>query len=281
MRIGTWKVPALKKVASLNLQINESGECEFSSEDASDVDSVILHRVAGILRSAMSGITCQASHYAPSGDLNVQKCKNFVPETLYDFIAWCTSKECFDNVTCCGSSDADMKVLGICHSIISRSCKTPTPITFGLGVQMHHDHGSRELIEVLSTVGHSITYDDVRKFLTSIALDQLPEPSEVQIPRRISQFDSKNIDSIVDVAIDNFDQNEETIDGKRTTHAMAIVLYQRSPVSRELSSIPCTKQKSLDTAQYKEQQIQVYRKPAKKPEPNVTYQVENETDSNP
>ena len=71
MRVGTWKVPALKKVASLNLQINESGECEFSSEDASDVDSVILHRVAGILRSAMSGITCQASHYAPSGDLNV------------------------------------------------------------------------------------------------------------------------------------------------------------------------------------------------------------------
>ena len=36
----------------------------------------------------------------------------------------------------------------------------------------------------------------------------------------------------------------------------------------------------MDTAQYKEQ-IQVYRKPAKKPEPNVTYQVANKTDSNP
>ena len=56
---------------------------------------------------------------------------------------------------------------------------------------------------------------------------------------------------------------------------MAIVLYQRSPVSREMSSILCTKKKSLDTAQYKEQQIQVYRKPAKKRKPNVTYQVEN------
>ena len=33
---------ALKKVASLNLQINESGECEFTSEDASDVDSVVI-----------------------------------------------------------------------------------------------------------------------------------------------------------------------------------------------------------------------------------------------
>ena len=160
-----------------------------------------------------------------------------------------------------------MKVLGICHSIISRSCKTHTPITCGLGVQMHHDHGSRELIEVLSTVGHSITYDDVRKFLTSVALDQQPGPSEVQIPRGISQFDSENIDSIVDAAVDNFDQNEETIDGKRTTHGMAIVSYQRSQVSRELSSIPCTKQKSLNTAQYKEQHIQVYRKPLRSQNP--------------
>lgn len=195
---------------------------------------VILHRAAGILRSAMSGITFQTSHYAPSGDLNVEKCKNFVPETLYDLIAWCTSKECFDNVTrCSGSSDADMRVLGICHSIISWSCKTHTPITFGLGVQMHHDHGSKELIDVLSAVGHSITYHDVRKLLTSVALDQLSGPSEEEIPRGISQFDSENLDSIVDAAIDNFDQNEETIDGKRTTHAMAIVLYQRSPVSHD------------------------------------------------
>ncbi|XP_014680008.1 PREDICTED: uncharacterized protein LOC106819957 [Priapulus caudatus] len=171
---------ALKKVAALNIEINESGKCEFTSEDGSDVDpdSVVLHRAAGIIRSAMSGITFQTSHYAPSGDLNVRQCKNFVPETLYDFIAWCTSKESFDNVRHCDSSDADMRVLGICHSIISRSCKTQTPITFGLGVQ----------IAAMEPMG-----------------------------------------------------------------------------------------KSLDTAQYKEQQLQGYRKPAKKPEPTVTYQVEDET----
>lgn len=78
-----------------------------------------------------------------------------------------------------------MRVLGICHSIIALSCRTQTPITFGLGVQMHHDHGSKELIELLSSVGYSINYDDVRKFLTSVDVDELAKPPEVQIPRGI------------------------------------------------------------------------------------------------
>ena len=270
---------ALKKVAALNIQISESGECELISDDANDLDNVaILHQAAGILRNAMSGITFQTSHYSQSGDLNLQQCKTFVPEALYDFIAWCTSKDCFDGAKHCVSTDADMRVLRICHSIISQSCKTQTPITFGLDVQVHHDHGSRELIDVLSNVGHCITYDEVRKFLTSVALDQLSEPSEVHIPRGISQVETGNPGTTVDAAIDNFDQNEETIDGKRTTHAMAIVLYQRCPDAHETSPIACMKQKSLDTAQYKEQQLQLYRKPANKPEPNVIYQSEEDTD---
>ena len=46
---------ALKKVAALNIQISESGECELISDDANDLDNVaILHQAAGILRNAMS-----------------------------------------------------------------------------------------------------------------------------------------------------------------------------------------------------------------------------------
>ena len=54
---------------------------------------------------------------------------------------------------------------------------------------------------------------------------------------------------------------------------MAIVLYQRCPDAHETSSIACMKQKSLDTAQYKEQQLQLYRKPANKPEPEEDTEV--------
>ena len=67
----------------------------------------------------------------------------------------------------------EMRVLAICHNTIYLVCKIHTPITFGLGVKMHHDHGSRELIDDLSSLGHSIPYDEVRRFLTVVALDQL------------------------------------------------------------------------------------------------------------
>ena len=74
-----------------------------------------------------------------------------------------------------------MRVLAICHNMISLVCKIHTPITFGLGVKLHHDHGSRELIDDLSSLGHSIPYVEVRRFLTAIALDQLSTKSDVHI----------------------------------------------------------------------------------------------------
>ena len=74
---------ALKKVVTLNIRINESGECEYTtmSDDSSELDSaVILHRAAGFRRSSLSGISLQNTHYAPSRELNTQLCKTFVPE---------------------------------------------------------------------------------------------------------------------------------------------------------------------------------------------------------
>ena len=58
-----------------------------------------------------------------------------------------------------------MRVLAICHNMISLVCRIHNPIPFGLGVKLHHDHGSRELIDDLSSLGHSISYDEVRRLL--------------------------------------------------------------------------------------------------------------------
>lgn len=276
---------AMKKVSDLNIRINEMGKCEYSTpgnieEYPHESDSsMILHRAAGILRSSMSGTTFQRTHYSSSGDLNPEQCRKFVPENLYNFIAWCTSKDQFDEAAPCAPREVDMRVLGICHCIIGLSCKTQTPITFGLGVQMHHDHGSRDLIDRLSSLGYSINYDDVRKFLTSVAIDELSDSAAVPIPRGIAKFDYENISTFVDAAIDNFDQNEETVDGKHTTHSMAVVLYQRTEATEVSSLIPCSRQKSLDTVKYNEQPIHPYRKPAKKPEPPVKYQPEKKVES--
>ena len=78
--------------------------------------------------------------------METRKCKGFVPNRLYDFIAWCTSKKDFGSATSYKSEtdmgNIEMRVLTIYHNIISLVCKIHTPITFGLGVKLHHDHGS-------------------------------------------------------------------------------------------------------------------------------------------
>lgn len=140
----------------------------------------------------------------------------------------------------------DMRILAVCHNIIYLGCKIQTPITFGLGVKLHHDHGSKELIDDLNILGHSISYDEVHKLLNVVAVDQFSNQSEVYIPRDISAYDPENVVTIIDAAIDNSDRNEETIDGKNTTHAMAIVLYQRSSNSPETKVIPKSNQNTLD-----------------------------------
>lgn len=223
---------AIRQVVRLQVHVNEIGECELESvAQSSENDTVILHRAAGIIRDLISGLTFQSEGYDPSGNINLSAAKAFVPNPLYDFIAWCTSKKDFDGAVTYDSvtdlSKTDFKVLAICHNLISLGCKIGTPITFSLGVRMHHEHGSRDLIDDLNSSGHSISYDEVRKFVTSIAEDQLSSQAGMYVPKDLSSFEPGNVHTTLDAAIDSFDRNEETVDGKNTTHAMAIVVYQR------------------------------------------------------
>jgi hypothetical protein len=131
---------------------------------------------------------------------------------------------------------------------------------------MHHNFSCKTLIEDLNALGYSISYDEVRRFLTSVAKDELKK-SDVYIPRGISSFDKDNLNSVIDAAMDNFDQNGDTLDGKSSTHCMAVVLYQRLSKTEEVSGIPRQSLKSLDTLEYEEPPIQRYAKPHKWPEP--------------
>ena len=79
-------------------------------------------------------------------------------------------------------------------------------------------------IEDLSAVGYSISYDEIRRFLTSVAKDEIDKcESDVYIPRGISTFDNQDPSSMVHSAIDNFDQNEDNLDGKSSTHCIKVI----------------------------------------------------------
>ena len=141
-----------------------------------------------------------------------------------------------------------------------------TPLQLGLAIKVYHDFGSKKLSELLHSLGHAVSYNEVRQFVTSVANDQLSKTDNVYVPHGIKPVDTDDTCTSVDAAIDNFDLNEDSLDGKRTTHALATVIYQRCGGSEGCDTIPRTKQKSLSMNDYNEETIKRYNKPQKRPE---------------
>ena len=104
-----------------------------------------------------------------------------------------------------------------------------------MAIDLHHQFQSRKLIESMHRQGYCIPYSELRQFLTSAALhvDSLQQQSEVgyYIPPEICPIQDGG--QFICAAADNWDHNERTIDGKRTTHAMTSILIQQQS-QREL-----------------------------------------------
>jgi len=93
-----------------------------------------------------------------------------------------------------------------------------------------------------------VSYDEVRHFLTSVAIDEANGTGDVYIPKRLQNLRSINDMPVVDAAIDNFDQNEAMLDGKSTTHAIAAVLFHRGDTQPDDQSIPRLQKKALSAS---------------------------------
>ena len=238
---------ALKKAAVLQNIINTTTETELDdigSQHSTEIEvdeQQVLHTAAGILRREMSFIQDSSQFYESSSKISMQHCADYVPAKLYDFITWLVDEKKYNDVSDSlsgRSKENNLGVIALSHNIIAQCRHVHTPVTLGLGLYVHHEFGSRRLVEQLSLLGHSISYDEVRRFLTSAAVDV--QENEVYMPKDLQPT------CTIDAAIDNFDQNEATLDGKSTTHAMASVIYQRSPDQAPLhSKIPRVTQKTL------------------------------------
>lgn len=241
----------LRKSTTLQ-EVNEDSEDEEPHQKTSNIHNLgemqILHTAAGILRKHMVNIQENTTMYDPPSKADAESCASFVPNAVYDFVNWCITKKDFSDGRSCSDTGAqkdNLKVIALCHTVISHCQKVRTPLTLGLGLQIHHDFGSKQLIDTLYSLGYCVSYDEIRRFLTSAASDIMAQSADIYIPRGLENTTVTDGFPIVDAAIDNFDQNEATLDGKSTTHAMAAVLFQRENVQPEEYCIPRLPQKSL------------------------------------
>ncbi|CAH3184172.1 unnamed protein product, partial [Porites lobata] len=101
--------------------------------------------------------------------------------------------------------------------------RVKTPKHIGLAISVRHMTGSKHLVTMLNRFGHCCSYDEIEVVDTSLALDIIASSENLGavVPSNISPG------VFVQVAGDNNDINEETLDGKQTTHATTLVLYQR------------------------------------------------------
>ncbi|XP_031358189.1 uncharacterized protein LOC116181888 [Photinus pyralis] len=226
------------------------GNCEklLSEEWSKDKTfdrAKIVTAAAKILREDIRGMTCNLQNYPNLDDIKTGGTEEF-PDSLKSFFHELVLKD-KKNLAAYTT-----KVAALENFIISlvrvRSFVSPT--MFGLGTLLHRKYGSKNLIDILSTIGVSISYSECLNFESS-AIQNVQE----NIPA----------DSFLQFVFDNADVNTRTIDGHGTFHSMGGIICITPEPATENFQVPRPKQKiqASEIGHFGSLPIQFYNKPAK------------------
>ena len=170
-------------------------------------------------------------------DVSLESARRIIPPSLYWLVRMMITSDdiavgdLYQPSSCIKIED-ERRVLSIAQDIIhcASNSRVKLPKQIGLAMTVRHLTGSKQLVVLLNRMGHSSSYDELQAVDTSLATEVLAkvETRGTVIPSNISPG------SFVQLAADNNDLNEETIDGKNTTHATTMVVYQKKVFGPEL-----------------------------------------------
>ena len=222
---------ALRKTVTLGHALSEVTEdapeqvVDTSLSDSADKISIV-HQAAIILRQKVLQTKKVKNEYFVPDEVTVEAQKNFLDPLLLRFNMWLPRKNKLDAAADIHDSDIDAKTMSVSCDITALVTSILTPKHLGLTVYLHHTFGSKKLNEDLNALGYITTYSEVRHFLTSAAVHmtstQETTPSGGLVPATLKAKDGNK--ELILAAGDNWDHNEHTISGKRTTHAMTSIL---------------------------------------------------------
>jgi hypothetical protein len=247
--------------ACTSTQASEEEYTHFFSEQHHDLDTStekrqLIYKVAKLIKADISD--CKGISILPLdvNDLSLASSKAILPKSLYWLMRWVITTDKFNSESellqaepCQNISD-ERKIPMVGQDVVhcaSRS-RVKLPKHVSLAVSVRHLTGSKQLITLLNRMGHCSSYEDVEVIDTGLANEVLAmsEGNRCVIPSNISPG------VFMHAAADNNDINEETLDGKNTTHATTHVVYQRSqpgnvPQRREAHADHSKRKRSLDT----------------------------------
>lgn len=260
-------------VQEMNVTNNQTEVIE--QEDETDI---ILHKAAGILRKSMTKTKKLENEYFSFDEISLKAEKEFIDPKLYKFIAWLADTNTFTNALDPNVLELNPQVLHIACDIVTLATSVSSPKHLGLAVYLQNEFGSRKLIDTMFNLGYSISYTELRQFITSASSYVASLQSQTNlgsyIPPEIKP--TRDGGSFLVACADNWDHNERTVDGKRTTHAMTSIIVQRQFQS-ENNLIPTrikrTSRRSLDLSSVSAGElfkIIHYNKPTRRPEPSFS-----------
>lgn len=230
-------------VYTVNWTANKTDSCNF--------DLPGIYSVASDIRSEI--MDCKGIEINPLNieDLQLETAKALIPQSLYWLIRWIITGEQYNECSSLSASNTadERKILMFAQDLIhcASHARIKLPKHVGLAMTVKHLTSSKLLITILNRMGHSSSYSEIEQVETSLANESLAQADAkgVIIPTNI------NPGGFIQIAADNNDINEETLDGKNTTHATTLALYQRKQYgpmpARVLQASHTNRKRSLDS----------------------------------
>ena len=207
-----------------NLEPGDDEEMLYNNDvEDIDFDTELLSWLYRVVVKVHNDIKSAPGHNCIGNinEINEKFAEEVVPESLFMLIA----------MSCASGNDNEeganvemkMRVLSICQDIVflaSRGRKL-TPKHVGLGLAVHQATRSKQLLHLLHSAGHSISYETVLRMDNTFANDVLQKYNEngnVFVPRN---FHGNSVASYTRYAVDNIDINEETLSGEATAENTA------------------------------------------------------------
>lgn len=175
---------------------------QSSRSSIEDEAAWIVSTAAKIIRDEIQEKIYDCKSYPGNEDIaSISQSSQWIPHHLQAFLKLIIISEVKQN--------------SIGHAIIqaSRPRSVITPIMFGVGIEMDHVFGSKWLINELSHLGFSISYDEVVKYKQSVIQSETLENILFEyIPGTFTQW-----------VADNVDHNLVSLDGQGSFHGMGII----------------------------------------------------------
>ena len=196
---GKVTVVTLRRKASSIL--HEFFTSNKKNENRAEEKLLLIKTAAALISEDIKQITTDQNKYPALDELSREAALNFLPTSLRHFL------EC---ILCPKKSDIRIASIGQAIMQASRPRGIQAPLQIGLGVHLHSQYASYNMLETLHSLGFSCSHAEVRNFEKNAATCQ-----GTDIPNYSNQF--------IQYSADNVDHNLCTIDGNGTFHGMGIM----------------------------------------------------------